>query len=88
MMKLDELISESSLLYSNEEIINAINEVLVDQFLSKKIPFLSIHKIIMAILKDSNYKKYAIKKPKNINEIIEIDKWTRKIILKKLRIND
>jgi len=69
---------------STSIIINAINEVLVDQFLSKKIPFLSIHKIIMAILKDSNYKKYAIKKPKNISQITYIDKWARLITLKKL----
>ena len=69
-------------------IINAANEILVDQFLRKKIPFLTISKTIMRIQSDSNYKKYAIKKPKNINEIIKIDKWTRKIIIKKLCIND
>ena len=45
-------------------IINASNEILVDQFLNKKIPFLSIPKIIMAILSDRNYKKYAIRIPK------------------------
>ena len=73
---------------SSAIIFNAANEILVDQFLRKKLPFLDISKTIMRIQSDSNYKKYAIKKPKNINEIIEIDKWTRKIILKKLRIND
>ena len=59
-------------------IINASNEVLVDLFLSKKITFLSIYKIIMTILGDRNYKKYAIRKPKNINQIIEIDMWAKK----------
>jgi 1-deoxy-D-xylulose-5-phosphate reductoisomerase len=73
---------------SSAIIFNAANEILVDQFLRKKLPFLDISKTIMRIQSDSNYKKYAIKKPKNINEIIKIDKWTRKIILKKLRIND
>ena len=58
-------------------IVNAANEILVDQFLRKKIPFLSIFKVIMAILKDRNYKKYAIKKPKNINQITLIDMWAR-----------
>ena len=48
---------------SSSIIING-NEILVDQFLKKKIPFLSISKIIMTILKDSNYKKYAIKELK------------------------
>ena len=59
-------------------IVNASNEILVDQFLKKKIPFLSIIKIILTILKDRNYRKYAIRKPKNINQINEIDHWGRK----------
>ncbi len=63
---------------SSSIIINATNEILVDQFLKKKIPFLGISKLIMAILKDRNYKKYAIKRPKNINQINEIDIWARK----------
>jgi len=58
-------------------IINATNEVLVDQFLKKKIPFLSIYKIIMNILNDRNYKKYAIKTPININQILKIDNWAK-----------
>ena len=31
----------------------------------------------MSVLNDRNYKKYAIRKPKNINHIIKIDKWAR-----------
>ena len=47
---------------STSIIINAANEILVDRFLQKKkIPFLSISKIIMNILNDRNYRKYAIK---------------------------
>ena len=69
---------------SSAIIFNAANELLVDRFLSKKLPFLSISKTIMRIQSDSNYKKYAIKKPKNINDIIKIDKWTREIITKKI----
>ena len=37
---------------STSVIINASNEILVDQFLSKNLPFLAINKIILAILKD------------------------------------
>ena len=66
-------------------IVNASNEILVDQFLRKKIHFLDINKIIMAILKDGNFKKYAIKKPKNIKQIYQIDKWARLTTLKKLK---
>ena len=69
-------------------IINAANEVLIDQFLQKKIPFLSISKTIMKIMNDINYRKYAIRRPKNIKEIIIIDNWARESIIKKLRIND
>ena len=69
-------------------IINAANEVLIDQFLQKKIAFLGISKTIMKIMNDINYKKYAIKRPKNINEIIKIDNWARESIFKKLKKND
>ena len=68
--------------FSTSIIINAANEILVDQFLSKKIPFLSIYKIIMSILKVRNYKKYAISKPK-INVII-VDRWTRDKTIEKI----
>ena len=65
-------------------VINAVNEVLVSQFLKKKIPFISFFKSIMSILNDRNYKKYAIKQPNNIKEILLIDAWARKTILNKL----
>ena len=67
-------------------IINSANEVLVEQFLQKNIAFLSISKIIMAIMNDRNYKKYAIKRPRNINQIKSIDHWTREITFKKLKL--
>ena len=67
---------------STSIIVNAANEILVDQFLQKKIPFSSISKIIMTILNDRNYRKYAIKRPKNIKEIYKIDEWTRRRVLK------
>ena len=69
---------------STSIIINAANEILVDQFLQKKIPFLSISKIIMNILNDRNYRKYAIKNPKNIYQIKKIDSWARNLTMKKL----
>jgi 1-deoxy-D-xylulose-5-phosphate reductoisomerase len=69
---------------SSSIIINASNEVLVDQFLRKKIPYLSIIKFIMTILKDRNYLKYAIRKPVNIKIINVIDKWARVTTIKKL----
>ena len=70
---------------SSAIIINASNEILVDHFLRKKIPFLSISKIIMGILRDRNYKKYAIRKPKNIEQINKIDNWARQITINKIK---
>ena len=66
-------------------IINGSNEILVDQFLKKKAPFLGIIKIIMSVLKDRNYKKNAIQKPTNINQIIKIDNWAKTTALSKIK---
>jgi len=69
---------------SSPIIVNASNEILVDQFLQKKIPFTGIFKIIMSILNDRNYKKYAIRKPKNINQINIINDWAKQVTYKKI----
>ena len=66
-------------------IINAANEILVDQFLKKKIPFLRIIKIILSILSNRNYIKNAILKPTNINQINLIDSWARRKTLELLK---
>ena len=46
--------------------------------------FLAISKIIKTILNDRNYKKYAIKHPKNINKINKVDFWARKTTMSKI----
>jgi len=38
----------------------------------------------MKILRDRNYKKYAIRKPKSVKEIIKIDEWARKNTIEKI----
>ena len=63
-------------------IINAANEVSVDQFINEKLPFLKINKIILSVLNDKNYKKYAIRNPRSISQIIKIDQWARKTAIK------
>ena len=65
-------------------IINAANEILVKNFLQNKTTFLSISRIIIKILNDRNYKKYAIRTPKSINQIRIIDDWARSFTLKLL----
>ena len=66
-------------------IINAVNEILVDQYLQKKIQFDSFYRYILSVLNDRNYRKYAIKEPKNIDQIFVVDKWSRKTIYEKLK---
>ena len=70
---------------SSPIIINAVNEILVDQFLKKKIPFNSFYTYILRVLNDRNYKKYAIKEPKNVNQVFQIDKWSRDTTYKKIK---
>ena len=70
---------------STSIILNASNEILVDQFLKKKIPFLRINRTIKTILNDRNYKKYAIKKPKNLKQINEIDLWAKNKTMELIR---
>lgn len=65
-------------------ILNASNEILVDLFLSKKIGFNSIIKHLYLILRDKNFKKYAIKKTYSIHDIIKIDNWARSTTLSKI----
>ena len=75
-IKFKDLINE---LPSTPIIVNASNEILVDQFLRKKIGFYDIFKFIMNVLKDKNYKKYAIRRPQNINQILTINDWAKNI---------
>ena len=81
-IKLKKIVNE---LPSTPIIVNACNEILVEQFLTKKIAFYDIFKFIMSVLKDKNYKKYAIRRPKNINQILTINNWARKTTLSKIK---
>ena len=69
---------------SSPIIINAANEILVDQYIAKKIPFTSFYKYILKVLSDRNYNKYAIKEAKNIDQILQIDQWSRRVTVKKI----
>ena len=63
--------------YATPIIVNAANEILVDQFLRGKIEFLDIVKTINKILKGKDFKKYAKRKPSTVKGIKIIDNWTR-----------
>ena len=58
-------------------ILNASNEILVDEFLKRKISFKSIFQCLVLVLRDKNYKKYAIQKPLDLKTIYNIDLWAR-----------
>jgi 1-deoxy-D-xylulose-5-phosphate reductoisomerase len=66
-------------------IINAANEILVEQYLREKINFDTFYKYLLMVLNDRNYKKYAIKEPKNIDQVFQTDKWSRETLYKKLK---
>ena len=72
---------------SSSIIVNASNEVLVEYFLAKKVPFLAIPLIIEEILRDRNYKKYAIRKPKDLKQIIKINSWAKLKTIEKINLN-
>ena len=63
--------------FSAPTIINASNEVLVSLFLAGKIDFLGIVNKLNKIIKHKDFKKYAKRKPKSINDIKDIDNWAR-----------
>ncbi len=69
-------------------VINAANEILVDQYLKEKISFDTFYKYLLQVLKDRNYRKYAIKEPKNIKEIFQVDKWSRNTVYKKINFKN
>ncbi len=70
----------SKKIYNNSGpiILNASNEVLVNQFLKKQIGFNSIYTCLKRVLGDKDFKKYAINSSPNISEIYKIDMWARK----------
>ena len=63
-------------------ILNAANEIFVDQFLKRNMSFCSIINYLFYLLKDPKMRKYAIKKPSNLKTILSIDGWTRNKAIK------
>ena len=52
-----------------EIIIVSLNDALVNKYLNYKIPYLSIHKTMIRLLKKPYFSKYYTSKPNNINDI-------------------
>tara|TARA_B100000965_G_scaffold348998_1_gene321937 strand:- start:155 stop:553 length:399 start_codon:yes stop_codon:yes gene_type:complete len=85
IIKLKDRINEH---ISTPIIINAANEILVDQFLKGKISFNTFYNYLLKVLNDRNYKKYAIKEPKNINQILQVDEWSRSTVYRKINFKN
>ena len=60
-----------------ETILISINDELVNLFLNKKISFLDISKILLKNFFSKEFKKYKFIKPKNVNEIVKLNKYVR-----------
>ena len=58
-------------------IVNASNEILVNLFLSGKIRFLDIVAMLNKIFRQKDFKKYAKRKVKSVNDIKITDEWAR-----------
>ena len=60
-----------------ETVIVAANDQLVEMFLDNKIQFLDISRILLRTLKNKEFLKYKHIKPKNIAEILRLNKYVR-----------
>ena len=81
-IKLKDLINKYP---SSPIIVNSSNEILANYFMRKKIGYFDIFKTIMLILNDKYYKKYAIKKPNNYKQIINVHNWAKTKTIEKLK---
>ena len=79
------LLSQKVCKNSGPIILNASNEILVDNFIKNKIRFNSIYSCLKRVFKDRDFKKYAVKKNPNIEDIYKIDNWARSKTLEKIR---
>ena len=76
------LIPEMNRDKSSAIIMNAANEIFVDEFLKKNIKFNAIVSYLKLVLKDKNYIKTSSLPTYNVNNIYAIDSWARKTALK------
>ena len=77
------LIPEMNSRKSSAIIINAANEIFVDQFLKNNIKFNAIVSNLKLVLRDKQYIKTSNLSPDSVKNIYTIDSWARKILRKK-----
>ena len=82
-----ELISKINNSMSGPIIINAANEIFVDEFLKNNIDFSDIFTYLKLVLKDKNYIKTSNMPSNSIKNIYKIDKWARSLALEIIKNN-
>jgi 1-deoxy-D-xylulose-5-phosphate reductoisomerase len=85
------LIPEMNSRKSSAIIINAANEIFVDEFLNNNISFNDIVSYLKLVLKNKSYKKTSNLRPDSVKNIYKIDNWSRKValqIIKKKNLNN
>ena len=60
-----------------ETILISANDELVENFLNGNIKFNQIHKILLKIINLKEFKNFKYKKPKNLDQIIKLNKYVR-----------
>ena len=73
---------------SSSIIINAANEIFVDEFLKKNINFTAIVTYLKLILRDKNYLKTSNLPTNSVKNIYKIDAWARSTALKIIKKNN
>ena len=81
------LIPELNNSESGTVIINATNEIFVDEFLKNHIHFNDILAYLKLVLKDKDYIKTSNMSSNSIKNIYKIDKWARQLAYKIIKKN-
>ena len=65
-----------------------INDTLVNLYLKNSINYISIHKMLIKLLKSPYFSQYYDKSPKNLNEIENMVKKVKNYIQKHFKSNE
>ena len=82
IVKILKLLKNKNSLY--ETVIVSANDYLVELFLNKKIKFIDIKKKLFNIIMSKEFLKLKKKLPKNVKDIVELNKYVRSKIEKKV----
>ena len=83
----EEIIKKINVNNSSPILLNAANEIIVDQFLKKKIKFIEIFKYLKLFLNNIGYIKTSKIKPNSIEKVRKIDLIGRQLALKLINSN-